>query len=61
MFLGDDLPPSDMPAQSTAFDFRHSLAYDTTRIRKELGYREIIPEDEAMLRVLRGEPLAEFE
>lgn len=57
----DTLPHSDMPAQTTPFDFRHHLAYDTTKIRAELGYSEIVPEPEAMARTLRGETIPGLE
>jgi nucleoside-diphosphate-sugar epimerase len=57
----DTLPHSDMSAQTTSFDFRHHLAYDTTRIRSELGYSEIIQEEEAMARTFLGETISELE
>jgi nucleoside-diphosphate-sugar epimerase len=37
-----------------SFDFAQNIAYDTTRIRNELGYKEIMAEGEAMLETLRG-------
>ena len=43
------LPPSAVPVNAdTKFNFAQDVAYDTTRIREELGYSELIPEDEAM-------------
>lgn len=51
----DTLPHSEVPLQTKPFDFRHHLAYDTTKIRLELGYSEIVAEPEAMARTLRGE------
>jgi nucleoside-diphosphate-sugar epimerase len=51
------LPPSTIqPDPDTHFDFRQSMAYDTTRIRTELGYREIISEEEGFLKTLRAGP-----
>jgi nucleoside-diphosphate-sugar epimerase len=44
-------PPTTIePAREADYDFRHHLAYDTTRIRTELGYSEPIAEAEAMAR-----------
>jgi len=57
----DALPHSEMSVQTTPFDFRHHLAYDTMRIRSELGYSEIIPEGEAMARTFRGETISELD
>ena len=49
------LPERDLPLQdAAAYDFAHHLAYDTRRIRDELGFREDRPEEEAMLHVARG-------
>jgi nucleoside-diphosphate-sugar epimerase len=49
------LPPSALePDLSSQFNFNQDIAYDTSRIRAELGYCEIVPEKEAMLRTLRG-------
>lgn len=56
------LPPSAVQTdQSSKFNFAQNIAFDTSafdtsRIRNELGYREIIPEDEAMLRSLQSQP-----
>lgn len=48
------LPPSSIkPDSSSKFDFNQDVAYDTSRIRVELGYREIVPEREAALMTLR--------
>jgi len=41
------------PDLSSHFDFRQNMAYDTSRIRIELGYRELVSEDEGFLRTLR--------
>lgn len=47
------LPPSSLPLNSNPkFDFTQDIAYDTMRIRDELGYRELIPEGQAMNHVL---------
>jgi nucleoside-diphosphate-sugar epimerase len=48
------LPVSQAEPQENAFDFRHDLAYDTSLIRAELGFREIIPEQDAMIGTLEG-------
>jgi nucleoside-diphosphate-sugar epimerase len=48
------LPPSSIaPDLTSEFDFNQDIAYDTTRIRTELGYREIVPEQEATLTMLQ--------
>lgn len=41
------LPPGS-PAAPPPFDYRQSIIYDTSRIRDELGYCELIDEMEAM-------------
>jgi nucleoside-diphosphate-sugar epimerase len=47
------LPPSTLPtAQSDGYDFRHDIAYDTTRIRNELGYIEPVSYEEGLKRTL---------
>jgi len=49
------LPPSTIePDLSSQFDFTQDIAYDTSRIRTELGYSEIVPEREGLLRTLRS-------
>lgn len=51
------LPPSSIePDLNSKFNFAQSIAYDTSRIRAELGYREPISEQEAVLRTLRASP-----
>jgi nucleoside-diphosphate-sugar epimerase len=48
------LPPSTLePDLNSPFDFTQNIAYDTSRIRTELGYRELVSEQEAALRTLR--------
>jgi nucleoside-diphosphate-sugar epimerase len=42
------------PDLDTHFDFRQNVAFDTSRIRCELGYREIISEKEGALRTLES-------
>jgi nucleoside-diphosphate-sugar epimerase len=37
------------------YDFTHHLAYDTTRIRTELGYKEVIARQLALARTLEYE------
>jgi len=47
------LPPSEIPINmDPKFNFGQDIAYDTTRIRAELGHRDVVPEDEAMKQVL---------
>jgi nucleoside-diphosphate-sugar epimerase len=47
------LPASAVPPNSDPkFNFDQDIAYDTTRIRDELGYRELVPEEEAMMRTV---------
>jgi len=49
------LPQSTIPlAETGAFNFRQNIAYDTTRIRRELGYREPVSYEEGLARTLRG-------
>lgn len=51
------LPHSTIePDLTSHFDFTQNMAYDTSRIRTELGYREIIAEEEGLLRTLRARP-----
>ncbi len=50
------LPPSSLaPDLNSPLDFRIDMAYDTTRIRSELGYTELIREREAVLLVLSSQ------
>jgi nucleoside-diphosphate-sugar epimerase len=44
----DDLPPE----LATPIVHAHDLAYDTSRIRDELGYAELVSPDEAMARTI---------
>lgn len=47
------MPPSAIEeSRNDRFDYAHDIAYDTTRIRQELGFCEIIPEREAVLKTL---------
>lgn len=47
------LPLSALPANADPkFNFEQDIAYDTTLIREELGFRECISEDDAMRLVL---------
>ncbi|HEV2745714.1 MAG TPA: NAD-dependent epimerase/dehydratase family protein [Allosphingosinicella sp.] len=51
------LPPSALPEQpSSGFNFAQDLAYDTGRIRRELGYRELVGWQEGVERTLRPGP-----
>jgi len=43
------LPPSSLPVNDDPkFNFEQDIIYDATRLRNELGYRELVPEEEAM-------------
>jgi len=42
-------------ADRMPYDFAHDITYDTTRIRTELGYREVIPAGAALVRTLEYE------
>ena len=49
------LPASSVPPNDAAkFNFAQDIAYDTTRIRAELGYREIVSEEEAIVATVSG-------
>jgi nucleoside-diphosphate-sugar epimerase len=50
------LPHRHVALDDGAHDFSHSIVLDTRRIRDELGYTDVVPEEEAMLS-LRAEPL----
>ena len=51
------MPPSAIePDRSSKFNFAQDIAYDASRIRNDLGYREVIPEEEALLKTLWGSP-----
>jgi len=43
-----DLPESDRLAHG----FAHHFIYDTSRLRREPGYQEIVPHEESLLRTL---------
>jgi nucleoside-diphosphate-sugar epimerase len=48
------MPESEIePDIDSHNNFAQNIAYDTTRIRRELAYEEKIPEDEAMLKTLK--------
>lgn len=47
-----ELPPSSVPAASTAFNFEHDIAYDTNRIRCDLDYKEPVEYEEGLRRTL---------
>ena len=48
------LPASNVPAApESGFDFRQDIAYDTSRIRKEVGYAERVRYDEGFRRTLK--------
>ena len=47
------LPDTDIePDRSSRSDFNQDIAYDTSRIRRELGYSEAVSEKEAALKTL---------
>ena len=47
------LPPNDVPLSTVPLNYDQPIVYDTSRIRSELGYREVIDEREAMERLAR--------
>jgi nucleoside-diphosphate-sugar epimerase len=52
--VGEDTIPND---RSERYDWHHQLGADTSRIRRELGYRETVSPEEAMKRSVRWERL----
>lgn len=47
------MPASDIePDLNSQLDFSQDITYDTSRIRMELGYREVVPESDARLLTL---------
>lgn len=50
------LPPDHQKRELPHFDFGQNLVLDTSRLRQELGFRDVIDEHEAMktLAQLRG-------
>lgn len=51
----ENMPPSPVPVDtSTSANFGQNIAYDTGRIRRELGYREIVSEREGVRLTLLG-------
>jgi nucleoside-diphosphate-sugar epimerase len=46
------LPPSSVPDASMPFNFEHDIAYDTSRIRRELDYKEPVEYTEGLTRTL---------
>jgi nucleoside-diphosphate-sugar epimerase len=50
------VPENELPGGSrTAFDWRQHIVGDTSKIRRELGYRECVPSEEAMVRTIAWE------
>lgn len=41
------------------YDFAHHIAYDTSRIRTELGYKEVVSPEVSQARTLECERAAE--
>lgn len=51
-----EVPASELAEKDRlAHDFAHHIAYDTTRIRTELGYKEVLPREVALVRTLEYE------
>jgi len=46
------LPPSTVPDAVMSLNFEHDIAYDTSRIRRELGYKEPVEYREGLKRTL---------
>ena len=59
------IPDLDLPRHlKTSFDWRHDLVGDTSKFRRELGYREPIPFEEGMTKSVawqRAHPPAAFD
>jgi nucleoside-diphosphate-sugar epimerase len=54
-----DLPPSELaPDIASEFRFQHNIAYDTSRIRRELGFEELVSYGEGLQRTLKKQPAA---
>jgi len=54
------VPASELPqSDRLPYDFAHHLVYDTTRIRTELDYREVVPYEESLSRALELERVLE--
>ena len=50
-----DLPSSDLPVdENAAFNFEQDIAYDTSKIRSHLGYRERVEYREGIRRTIFG-------
>lgn len=52
------LPSSQIPIHSQPLNYDQDVVYDTSRIRSELGYREIVPYEEGLRRSLRNHQAA---
>jgi nucleoside-diphosphate-sugar epimerase len=52
------LPSSQIPVNSQPLNYDQDVVYDTSRIRSELGYREIVPYEEGLRRSLRNHQAA---
>jgi nucleoside-diphosphate-sugar epimerase len=48
------LPPSDLPNDERLANFEQDIVYDTSRIRRELGYHEIVSYEVGIQRTLAG-------
>jgi len=48
------LPPSSVAHEAPPFHFEHDIAYDTTRIRRELAYKEPVEYAQGLRRTLLG-------
>ena len=44
-----------VPEQESPLDYRQHLVMDSSRIRKELGFVEVTPEEEALRRTIAWE------
>jgi hypothetical protein len=55
-----EVPASELDeTDRLPYNFAHHIAYDTTRIRTELGYKEVIPHQCALARTLEYERATE--
>jgi len=56
-----EVPATELPeSDRMVYDFSHHIAYDTTLIRTELGYKEVVPHEIAITRTLELETAADL-
>ena len=51
-----EVPASELgETDRMPYDFAHQIVYDTTRIRTDLGYKEVLPPEVSLARTLEYE------